>query len=65
MKTAAASRYAVVIHPRLTASRANDVPIAGRATLREETVNGTRNEASENMKRRILFCDKAVMPDKI
>jgi len=44
-----------VIQPRVTASRLKSDPIAGRATFSDETVYGTRNDAREEMSRRIDF----------
>jgi hypothetical protein len=52
---AAVRRYAEVTQPRVTASMSNEALIAGSATLREETVYGTRNEAREQTMRRIRF----------
>lgn len=39
--------YAEVIPPSITASRPNCAPIAGNATVIEEPVYGTRNDASD------------------
>jgi len=61
MHAAAVSRYHVVIQPRDTASRLRSSPMAGRATLREETVKGTRKEANEEIRRRIFFPERADM----
>ncbi len=55
MKIAAVRRYAEVTQPSVTASISNEALIAGRATLRDETVYGTRNEAREQTMRRIRF----------
>ena len=55
MQIAAVSRYAEVTQPRVTASISNDALMAGSATFREETVYGTRKDASEATTRRTRF----------
>src|SRR3972149_1844660 len=44
MNTAAASRKDVAIQLRVTASRANSLPIDGRAILTDEPMNGVKKE---------------------
>ncbi|MCK7507919.1 MAG: hypothetical protein MZV70_30275 [Desulfobacterales bacterium] len=55
MQIAAVSRYADVTQPKVTASISNNALMAGSATFREETVYGTRKDASEATTRRTRF----------
>ena len=55
MKTAAEMIYAEVIQPSVTASAWNCEAIAGRATVMDDPVNGTRNEESDATRRMIFF----------
>ena len=52
---AAVRRYAEVTQPSVTASISNDALIAGSATFREETVYGTRKDASDATTSRTRF----------
>jgi hypothetical protein len=65
MQTAAIRRYAVVTQPRVTASRPNEEPMAGNATFNEDTVYGTRNEASEDMSRMTGFTAGLYMRNRV
>jgi hypothetical protein len=47
MKMAAVRRYADVTQPSITALISNAALMAGSATFREETVYGTKKDASE------------------
>ena len=55
MQIAAVSKYAYVTQPSVTASISNDALMAGKATFKEETVYGTRKDASEATTRRTRF----------
>jgi hypothetical protein len=65
MKMAAVRRYAEVTQPSVTASISNDALIAGSATFREETVYGTRKEASDATTRRTLFSPSLCMEEDV
>lgn len=55
IQIAAVSMYADVTQPNVTASISNDALMAGSATFKEETVYGTRKDASEATTKRTRF----------
>jgi hypothetical protein len=61
IKTAAEMIYADVIQQSVTASTWNCAAIAGRATVIDDPVYGTRNEDSDATRRMIFFSRSSTM----
>ena len=52
---AEANKYEVLIHPRVTASRDNSLPIVGRAMFTDEPIKGKKKEAIVAMRSTALL----------
>jgi hypothetical protein len=65
MQIAAVSRYADVTQPNVTASISNDALMAGSATFKEETVYGTRKDASEATTSKTRFSFSPLMEEMV